>query len=147
MKYFIQNSRTAPDTQQGLDKHRLPVLVLRMCVLSCSWFFANPWAVAHQTPLSIAFPRQEYWSGVLFPTPGDLPDPRIKLKFLESPALAGEFFTTSATWEAQAHSWHTLNLHSQILNRLPLPVLCLTAAISVQSGYGPWCLQETDSLD
>ena len=44
-----------------------------------------------QDPLSMGFPRQEYWSGLPFPSPGDLPDPEIKLM---SPALAGRFFTT-----------------------------------------------------
>ena len=44
-----------------------------------------------QSPLSIGFPRQEYWSGLPFPFPGDLPDPGIKH---ESPTLAGGFFTT-----------------------------------------------------
>ena len=43
---------------------------------------------------------QEYQSGLPFPTPRDLPDPWVKPTSLESPALAGEFFTTSATWEA-----------------------------------------------
>jgi len=47
------------------------------------------------------FPRQEYWRGFPFPIPGDLPDPRIKVRSLMSPALAGGFFTTSATWESQ----------------------------------------------
>ena len=56
---------------------------------------------AHQAPLSTGFSRQEYWSGLRFPTPGDLPDLGIKPSFLMSPALAGWFFTTSATWEAQ----------------------------------------------
>ena len=46
--------------------------------------------VVHQVPLSMEFPRQEYWSGVPFPTPGDLPDPGIELA---SPILAGRFFT------------------------------------------------------
>ena len=46
------------------------------------------------------FSRQEYWSGLPFPPPGDLPYPEIKLTFPESPALADGFFTTSATWEA-----------------------------------------------
>ena len=46
---------------------------------------------SHQVPLSMGFPRQEYWSGLPFPSPGDLPDPGIKPK---SPALAGRFFTT-----------------------------------------------------
>ena len=51
-------------------------------------FFGTPWTVAHQTLLSFRFPRQEYWSGFPFPSPGDLPDPGIKSK---SPALAGVF--------------------------------------------------------
>ena len=45
--------------------------------------------------------RQEHWSGLPCPPPGDLPDPGIKPTSLVSPALAGGFFTTSATWEAQ----------------------------------------------
>ena len=49
------------------------------------------------TPIS--FSRQEYWSGLPFPSPGDLPNPGIKPTSLASPALAGRFFTTSATWE------------------------------------------------
>ena len=48
-------------------------------------------------PLFMEFSRQEYWSGLLFPTPGDLPEQEIEA---ESPALADGFFTTSATWEA-----------------------------------------------
>ena len=46
--------------------------------LSCVWLFASPWTVAHQAPSSIGFPRQEYWSGLPFPSPGDLPDPGIQ---------------------------------------------------------------------
>ena len=46
------------------------------------------------------FSRQEYWSGLPFPTPGDLPDPGTELASLVSPALAGRFFTTGITWEA-----------------------------------------------
>ena len=56
---------------------------------------ATPWTVAHQGPLSMGFPRQEYWSGLLFPSPGDLPNPGMEPLSLVSPALAGEFFTTS----------------------------------------------------
>ena len=51
----------------------------------------NPWTVARQAPLSMGFQRQEYWSGLPFPSPGDLPDPGIEPT---SPALVGEFFTT-----------------------------------------------------
>ena len=53
--------------------------------------FATPWTVAHQAFLSMGFPRQEYWSGLPFPSPGDLPYPGIEPT---SPALAGRFFTT-----------------------------------------------------
>ena len=53
-----------------------------------------PWAVAHQAPLSMGFSRQEYWGGLLFPPPGDLPDPGIEHTTLVSPALASGFFTT-----------------------------------------------------
>ena len=55
--------------------------------------------VAQQAPLSMEFCRQEYWSGLPFPSPGDLPNPGIEPEFFVSPALAGELFTTSATWE------------------------------------------------
>ena len=60
------------------------------------------WTVARQAPLSTGFSRQGYWSGLPCPPPGALPDPGIKPKSLKSPALAGGFFITSATWEAQA---------------------------------------------
>ena len=49
-----------------------------VCVLSCVQLFATPWTVARQTLLSMGFPRQEYWSGLPFPSPEDLPDPWIK---------------------------------------------------------------------
>ena len=45
--------------------------------LSCVWLFATPWIVAHQTPLSMEFSRQQYWNGLPFPTPGDIPDSGI----------------------------------------------------------------------
>ena len=56
--------------------------------------------IACQAPLSMGFSRQEYQSGLPFPFPGDLSDPGIKPTSLKYPALAGVFFTTSATWEA-----------------------------------------------
>ena len=57
----------------------------------------TPWTVAHRAPLSMGFPRQEYWRGLPFPSPGDLPDPGIKPA---SPAVAGGFFTIWASREA-----------------------------------------------
>ena len=61
-------------------------------------------SVALQAPLSMGFSRQEFWSGLPCPPPGDLSDPGIKPAFLMSPALAGRFFTASTTWEAQSIS-------------------------------------------
>ena len=52
------------------------------------------WTVAHQAPLSVEFSRQEYWSGLPFPPPGDLPNPAVEPTCPEAPALAGGFFTT-----------------------------------------------------
>ena len=66
--------------------------------------FATLWTVAHQASLSMGFSRQKYWCGLPFPSPGDLPNPGIKPESLMSPALAGRFFTTSATWEPQSAS-------------------------------------------
>ena len=64
---------------------------------NCVQLFATLWTVAHQAPLSMGFSRQEYWSGLPCLPPGDLPDPGIEPGSLMSPALAGGFFTTSAT--------------------------------------------------
>ena len=59
--------------------------------LNCVQLFATPWTVAHQASLSVGFFRQEYWSGLLFPSLGDLPNPGIEPT---SPTLTGGFFTT-----------------------------------------------------
>ena len=67
---------------------------------SCAWLLTTLWIIAHQAPLSMEFSRQEYWSGLPCPPPGDLPDPGIETMSLKSLALADGFFTTSATWEA-----------------------------------------------
>ena len=62
--------------------------------------FVTLWTIAHQAPLSMGFSRQEYRSGLPFPTPGNLPYPRIGPMSFVSPALACGFCTTSTTWEA-----------------------------------------------
>ena len=62
--------------------------------------------IAHQAPLSIEFSGQEYWSGLSFPSPGDLPNSGIKPVSLLFPALVGGFFTTSTTWEAESNNTH-----------------------------------------
>ena len=65
--------------------------------------FATLWTVAHEALLSLGFSKQEYRSGLPCPPPRDLPDPEIEPSLLMSPALAGRFFTTSATWENPPH--------------------------------------------
>ena len=71
--------------------------------LSLVRFFKTPWAVVRQAPLSIRFPRQNYWSGLLFPSPGDLPDPGNESAF---PALADGFFASElpGKWYSVAFS-------------------------------------------
>ena len=65
------------------------IMKMKVKSLSCVQLFATPWTVACQSPLSIEFSRQEYWSGLPFPSPGYLPYPGIESKSLASPALAG----------------------------------------------------------
>ena len=72
-------------------------LLIRLCACSFVSDSATPRIVIRPAPLSMGFFRQEHWSGLPFPSPGDLPDPGIKRG---SPALAGGFFTTSAAWDA-----------------------------------------------
>ena len=66
---------------------------------SCVRLFVTQWTVAHQAPLSMGFSRQEDWSGLPCPPPGDLPNPRTKSTSLPSPVLASRLFTTRAPWE------------------------------------------------
>ena len=76
---------------------------LHACMLGCFChvgLFTTPWTIAHQAPLSRGFSRQEYWRGLPYPPPGDLPDPGIEPTSLRSPALADGFFITNAIWEA-----------------------------------------------
>ena len=65
-------------------------LVAKSCLT-----LATPWTGAHKAPLFRGFPRQEYWSGLSFTPPGDLPNPGVKLASLAPPALAGRFFTAA----------------------------------------------------
>ena len=74
----------------------LNICMCRSRLLQGVQLFATPWTVARQAPLSMGFSRQEYWSGLPCPPPGDLPDPGIEPASPVSPALAGGFFTTSA---------------------------------------------------
>ena len=81
-----------------------------VCALSCVQLFAISWTVAHQAPLSMGFPRQEHWSGLPGPPPGDLPDPGLEPSSLVSPALAGGFFTAASAGKLQIFTERSVNL-------------------------------------
>ena len=89
-------------------------------LLSRADSFVTLQTVASQASLSMGLPRQEYRSGLSFPSPGDLPDPGIKPASLRSPVLAGRFFTTCATWE------DLTNLLLLLLNHISHVRLCVT---------------------
>ena len=82
----------------------LYILCTMLSCFSCVWLFATSWTTARQASLSVGFSRQEYWSELPFPPPGDLPGPGIKHASLPFRALADGFFTTMATWEALVQS-------------------------------------------
>ena len=84
---FIQSS---PHWQLGVSFSLTVVLVTQSCPT-----LVTPWTVARQAPLSMGFSRQEYWTGLPFPPPGNLPNPGIEPVSLASPALASGFFTTA----------------------------------------------------
>ena len=69
----------------------IQVKLVKVKSLSRVWLFATPWTVAHQAYPSMGFSRQEYQSGLPFPSPGDLPDPGIKPR---SPALQADALTS-----------------------------------------------------
>ena len=92
----------------SLPRDRTQVSVL-CYVTSVVSDFATSRTVARQVPLCMGFSRQEYWSGLPFPSPVGLPDPGIEAVSLMSPALAGSFFTTSATWESRSQTLASLS--------------------------------------
>ena len=98
---------------------------------TCVWLCTTPWAVAHQASLFMGFSRQEYWSGLPVPSPGDLTDPGVELASLVSPALADAFFTTSVSWEAQPCK--CVNPY------LPVPPTLLSSLVSIHRSLCP-CL-------
>ena len=90
---------------------------MRAQSFSCVWVFAVLWAVARQAPLSMGFSRQEYWSGLPFPPPQDLPDPGIEPM---SPALAGGFFFFFFLPPGKPTHMHTYAQTKQIICELKI---------------------------
>ena len=90
----------------------LPFSMYHARLLSRVPLFVTAWT------LSMGFSRQEYWSGLPFPPPGDLPDPGIKPTSLEAPSLAGEFFTTEPPGNRIFYVWE--DAKSGLLEIIPL---------------------------
>ena len=78
---------------------------------------ATLWTITCQAPLSMGFSRQEFWSELPFPPPGDLPDPGIAPASSASLALAGGFFTTNATWASFLTLLSYLTFKTVVRNR------------------------------
>ena len=97
-------------------------LLLWLGHLAMSNSFATPWTVARQPPLTVAFSRQEYWSGLPCPPPGNLPDPLFELMSLTSPAWAGRFFTTNS-------------YHLQMIEKLEICLLYMEKVIYMNEKY------------
>ena len=118
---------THATTQMNLEETVLRKIEVKL--LSRVWLFATPWTVAHQAPPSMEFSRQEYWSGLPFPSPGDFPDPRIEPR---SPALQTEkqanHKRTNTTW---FHLYEVSKCNSILKSRdITLPTkICLVKAM------------------
>ena len=82
---------------------RKALLCAVLCLIAVTSDSATPWTTTHQGPLCMGLFRQEYWSGLPFPPLGNLPNSGIEPASPVSPALAGGFFNTSATWEAHIY--------------------------------------------
>ena len=108
-------------------------------MLSHVRLFATPWTVAHQAPLSMGFSRQEYWSWLPFPSPGDLPDPGIEPL---STALAGGFFIAEPSRKPIAKRKHL----RKYWRSLPEEGPCLCSCQSPGSVYAQVNLLLTEIL-
>ena len=130
-----------------------------MCVqlLSHIWLFATPWTVFHQASLPMGFPRQECWSRFPFPSPEDLPDPRIEPTSLAFLARAGRFFIAEPPWKPCypsifMYNWFTMLFNFRCAAVIPLYIYtiicvlfyyCLLQDIEYSSlcyTVGPHCL-------
>ena len=105
-EYIICLEFAFPSSGLAASAPKCSCKVVCVCVCVCVvsrfsrfWLCATLWTVAHQAPLSVGFCRQDFWSELPCPPPGDLSNPEIEPTSLASPALAGWFFTTSSIWE------------------------------------------------
>ena len=88
--FIITKTEINHQSSVGEQVHKLQYIQIVKSLI-CVRLFATPWTGAHQAPPSMGFSRQEYWSGLPFPSPGDLPDPGIEPR---SPALQADALTS-----------------------------------------------------
>ena len=114
--------------KKSLGLEPLHTVVVVVNSLSHVQLFATPWTVALQALLSMAFSRQEYWNGLPFPPPGDLPNPRVKSESPASPAMRGGFFTTEPP---KLGGWTWVHLSPPPLCMMVAP--CLQPAVDLKA--------------
>ena len=117
-----------------LYQHQFPSFDIVLCIqnrFNCVWLFATLRTVAHQAPLFMGFSRQEYWSGLSCPPPGDLPDPGSKPACLTSPA--GGFVTTSAAWRRSLYHSYMKYDHLGNWTQQDFSVLSLQLLMNLQT--------------
>ena len=109
--------------------------------------FVTLWTIARPAPLSMGFSRQEYWSGLLCPPPGYLPDPGIKLASLTSPALSGGFLTTSKCRLGSANIFGLMNSNIQYQWYFSSFLTAWTVLSAVSSEVSHLCPTLCNSMD
>ena len=122
-----------------------------VCLLSRVWFFVIPWTSLHGSSVHgyMEFSRQEYWRGLPFPTPGDLPEPGIKTASLASPALTGRFVTTMPPGKPKltvlqfGGFWERINW---ILSQEYCLILRESALPCVDKAFLSWPIPDSSSL-
>ena len=135
-RYTIHNSQEAEATKICSSTDEWIIwyiyihngILLCLALLSHVWLFATPWTVAHQVPLSMEISRQEYWSGLPFPFPGDLPNPEIKPRSptLQADSLPSEppgkppieYYSTLKRNEILIHTTIWINSEDIVLNEI-----------------------------
>ena len=120
---------------------------IQACMLRCFsqvQLFVTLWTAAHQAPLSMGFSRQEYWSGLPCPRPGDFSHPEIEPASPANLALAGWFFTTSTNWEYTYTLWYQESIlklgvkqigNTQTWHMLMFSIMCILYNFNIEGNF------------
>ena len=129
--------RTEKSYYLSLSKMTCAAAAMMLNHFSHVGLFGTPWIVAYQAPLCIGFSKQEYWSGLPCPPPGDLPNSKTELLSPVSPALAGRFFTSEPPGPVQIKSFwvHSNTVYMCVPHRW---VHCGKDKVSAQVSVRAW---------